>query len=176
MAKFKFTYYGRDGGAQYGVFGVVEAGMTAADRLLICRRGAEVLIQRLREFLAANTFDKNARIRGRLAESLTAREFASIGSVIVSPEGKHHGSYAKRKRSEGYRRAKTGLGRGRSNKSLHHGMTGGVSAQDVGYYLEYGTPRMAPLHWMETVCEQSGDEVQAAMEQAFDEYLASKGF
>ncbi len=174
MANFKVKYYGKDGLVSDASFTVVEAGMSNEDKLKICLAGAEVLLRRLREFLHANTNDPNASVRGRLAESLTAREYPELGSVIVTPQGKHHGKSAKRTRAEGYRRAKTGQGKGR--KQGHHGMSAGVSAQDVGYYLEYGTPRMSALHWMETVCEQAGDEVQQAMEQAFDEYLKFKGF
>lgn len=176
MAKFAVRYFDKNGLTGSVSFDVVAAGMTAEDKLAICRAGADVLIRRLREFLTANTHDPNAAVRGRLAESLTAREYPATGSIIVSPRGTHHGRRARRTRAEGYRRAKTGQGRGRTNKSSHHGMSSATSAMDVGYYLEYGTPRMAPLHWMETVAEQFADEVQAAMEAAWDAYLTQRGF
>lgn len=175
MANFRVRYYTDSGISGDVSFSVLEKGLQPEDKLAILRPGATLLLQRLREFLEANTNDPNSKIRGRLAESLAAVENDVVGSIIVTPRGIHHGKSAKRKRSEGYRRAKTGQGKGRINKSSHHGMAGGVSTTDVGYYLEYGTPRMAPLHWMETVNEQSGDEVQAALEAAWDEYLKSLG-
>lgn len=175
MANFRVRYYTKNGYAGDVSFAVIEKGMLPEDKLKILRPGAELLLQRLRDFLAANTNDPNAEIRGRLAESLKAVENSTIGSIIVTPRGVHHGKKARRKRSEGYRRARTGQGRGRSSKSAHHGMTGGTSAVDVGYYLEYGTPRMAALHWMETVNEQSDADIQAELEAAWDQYLKSLG-
>lgn len=175
MANFRVTYYGKTGVVGDVAFDLFEKGMLPEDKLNILRPGAELLLQRLRDFLEANTNDPNAEIRGRLAKSLIALEFLVDGSIVVTPRGVHHGKKARRRRSEGYRRAKTGQGRGRSNKSPHHGMTGGTAAVDVGYYLEYGTPRMAALHWMETVNEQSDEEVQAALEKAWDAYLTSLG-
>lgn len=143
-------------------------------KLEILRAGAEVLVQRLREFLDANTNDPNAAVRGTLARSIQIVN--RNDRVFVEPKGKHHGKKAARTRAEGYHRAKTGQGRGRSGAGKHHGMSSGVSAADVGYYLEYGTPRMSALHWMETVVEQSADEIEAAMQTAFDNYLESRGF
>ena len=143
------------------------------DKLKICQAGAAVLIDRLRDWLDANTHDLNEAVRGALAKSLKAKEV--YDTVFVQPSGKHHGRKARRTRAEGYHRAKTGQGRGRSNPSAHHGMSSGASASDVGYYLEYGTARMDARHWMETVVEESADEVTAAMAAAFDEYLKSKG-
>lgn len=175
MANFRVKYYSKTGVAGDVSFDVIEKGMQPEDKLAVLRPGAELLLQRLRDFLEANTNDPNAEIRGRLAESLKAVENDVTGSIIVTPRGVHHGKKARRKRSEGYRRAKTGQGRGRSSKSPHHGMTGGTAAVDVGYYLEYGTPRMAALHWMETVNEQSAEDVQASLEKAWDEYLTSLG-
>lgn len=174
MAKINVQYFDKHGYTGEASFSVVEAGMSVEDKLKICLAGAEVLLRRLREFLRANTNDPNADVRGRLAESLTVQPNETTGSVFISPQGKHHGRSARRTRAEGYHRAKTG--QGKAGRQGHHGMTAGVSARDVGYYLEYGTPRMAPLHWMETVCEQADDEVQAAMEKAWDDYLTSKGF
>lgn len=143
------------------------------DKLKICQAGAAVLIERLRDWLDQNTHDLNESVRGTLAKSLKAKD--GFDTVFVQPTGKHHGRKARRTRAEGYRRAKTGQGRGRSNPSAHHGMSSGVSARDVGYYLEYGTARADARHWMETVVEESADEVTAAMAAAFDEYLKSKG-
>lgn len=148
-------------------------GLSDERKLAICRAGAEVLLRRLREYLEANTHDPNRAVRGRLAESLG---ILNLGSFChVEPLGKHHGSYAKRTRAEGYRRAKTGQGKGRSNKSAHHGLSSGISAMDVGYYLEYGTPRMAATHWMENTVEASEEEVLAAMQDEFNRQLDEMG-
>ena len=167
----KFNFYVPDE-ATYTTF-VASGGITREDTLTVCMAGAKVLLERLREWLAANTHDA-ADWAGALAASLVAEPVYS--SVFVQPKGKHHGKSTRDKmnRASGYRRAKTGQGRGRAKKE-HHGMTAGVSASDVGYYLEYGTPRMDARHWMEQTVEAADDEIQAAMEAAWDELLKSKG-
>lgn len=176
MAKFAVYAYseGEDGRKDTTAsFKAQVDGFSDERKLAICRAGAGVLLRRLREFLTANTHDPNPAVRGRLAESLRIRDLGSF--CIVEPSGKHHGSYAKRTRAAGYRRAKTGQGKGRTNKSSHHGLSSGVSAMDVGYYLEFGTPRMPPLHWMETVVEASEEDVIAAMQNEFNLQLDEMG-
>lgn len=181
MAGFHVTYYyggeNAEGRPYVGNTGLslFDHALTGQDAVNILRPAANQLLYRYREFLEANTNDPNAELRGKLAESLQLTEyaFAHDGYISISPQGIHHGKKARRKRSEGYRRAKTGQGRGR--KSTHHGYTSATSARDVGYYLEYGTPRMAALHWMETVNEQADDEIQPMIEEAWDQYLTSLG-
>ncbi|MBQ9685054.1 MAG: hypothetical protein IJV41_00710 [Oscillospiraceae bacterium] len=141
------------------------------DKIAITMAGAKVLQARLVEFL------KPHKRTGALAASITCDPRESSGSVFVGPTGKHHGESTRPRMKEeyGYHRAKTGQGIGRTKKDRHHGLTAGISAVDVGYYLEVGTPRHPALHWMETTLEISGDEIQSAMETAWDEYLKSKG-
>lgn len=164
MANFKVKYYSTGSIS----FDALEKDMQPENKLAILRPAAALLLQRLREFLAANTCDPNKAVRGRLAESLTAAEISAVGSIIVTPRGVHHAS-----RGRGNPRAKAG--RRLKGSKTHHGMTGATTAAEVGYYLEYGTSRMAALHWMETVNEQSAEEIQAALEKAWDEYLTSLG-
>ncbi len=176
MAKFKVyfnTAVEDEKREPYTVLKAAADGLSDERKLAICHAGAEVLLRRLREHLEANTHDPNRAVRGRLAESLGSRDLGSF--CHVEPSGKHHGSYAKRTRAEGYRRAKTGQGKGRTNKRAHHGLNGGISAMDVGYYLEYGTPRMAATHWMENTVEASEEEVLAAMQDECNRQLDEMG-
>lgn len=170
MAKFNVTYY-----EGYGALGSSDKeSLTSADILRICRAGADVLLQRLRDWLETNTHDANAAIRGRLAASLTAKEYPATGSVIVSPTGKHHGKSAGPKtRAAGYHRPKTG--QGSSNNRKRHGMASATSAAEVGYYLENGTPRMRATHWMEITVEAAQEEVLAAMDAETTAVLTEKG-
>lgn len=175
MANFTFELQasGKDMANQYFTLDLMEPGAAAEIREKVCMAGARVLIEKLQEYLQQNTNDPNRRVKGTLAKSLTATVFED-GSVIVGPKGKHHGTGVGRKtRAEGYHRPKTG--QGTSHLRKHHGLTNAVSAVDVGYYLEYGTPRMSAEHWMETTLEQNEDEVLAAMQAAWNEYLESKG-
>ena len=141
-------------------------------KLKVCSAGGKVLLERLREHLQRTTNDPNTAVRGTLAKSLVITEGRS--SVFVGPKGKHHGTGVGRKtKAAGYHRPKTGMGV--SHKRKHHGMTNAVSSQDVGYYLEYGTPRMSAEHWMETTIENCEDEVLDAMQNAWNEYVDSEG-
>lgn len=142
MAKMSVTYSGYE-----TLRAPNEDVFTAEDKMRICRAGAAVLLQKLRDWLTANTSDPNAEVRGRLAASLKGKEYPEAGFIIVGPSGKHHGRKSTpRTRAAGYHRPKSG--QGKSSKRSHHGMSGAVSAQDVGYYLEYGTPEhKRPTGW-----------------------------
>lgn len=103
---------------------------------------------------------------GDLRNSITIQPKNIKGELVarITPKGRHKSSgrgIRMKKRKDGTR-AKSGKYSG--------------SNAEVGYYLEYGTPRIAPRHWMETADEESGEESKAAMEAAFDEILKSKGF
>lgn len=175
MAKFTFELQtpGKDMANQYFTLDLMEPGAAAEIREKVCMAGARVLIEKLQEYLQQTTNDPNRSVKGTLAKSLTATVFKD-GSVIVGPKGKHHGTGVGRKtKAAGYHRPKTGQGISKTRK--HHGMTKAVSAVDVGYYLEYGRPGMAAEHWMENTLEQNENEVLAAMEAAWNDYLNSKG-
>lgn len=47
---------------------------------------------------------------------------------------------------------------------------------DVGYYLEFGTPRMAARHWMENANKEAEPDFDAAMAAAWNEHLNKIGF
>lgn len=174
MAKMTVKMYtpGKDMANQYFTIDMSDADSKETS-LKICRRGAELLLEKLKAHLEETTHDANAAVRGTLANSLKITE-SSSGTCFVGPSGKHHGKGSGLKtKAAGYHRPKTG--QGASSKRKHHGMTDAVSAVDVGYYLEYGTPRMDAEHWMETTLENSEEEILAAMEQAWDEHLKSLG-
>lgn len=45
----------------------------------------------------------------------------------------------------------------------------------VGFLLEYGTPRMDALHWMEQTIESKAGEAMAAAQAALDRWITSLG-
>ena len=57
MANFRVKYFSKTGVAGDVFFDVIEKGMLPEDKLKILRPGAELLLQRLRDFLEANTND-----------------------------------------------------------------------------------------------------------------------
>lgn len=102
-----------------------------------------------------------AQRTGDLAGSITIEErTGDSGAYLhITPKGKHRGSgTGKRKRKNG-----------RSN-----GKYSGTNAE-VGYILEYGSPRISASHWMEETCEEQADNVAQAQQQAWNSLLAEKG-
>ena len=92
---------------------------------------------------------------GQLIESVkAARKKGESPIVAITPKGKRKGAYT-------------------GQRKTHGGGTYQGTNAEVAYVLEYGTPRMAATHWMETTNEEAGDEVVAAEAAVWDEYLKS---
>lgn len=128
----------------------------------IIMAGANLIRDKLRQYL--NTHHRRT---GALADSITAKYF-SDGTAEVEP--------GITKKIGKRRSAQLHGGSGGTSRSKHHGPTGRSTMAEVGYYLEYGTPRMKAAHWMETSNEQSMAEFDAAMARAWDEHLERAGF
>ena len=104
------------------------------------------------------------KITGALAASIKLTRKVSGGELIarIEPKGKHPGSSTgKRMKKEGGKRRSSGSYSG--------------SNAEIAYILEYGSPRIPATHWMETANEGAEEEMAAAMESAWDDYLTSLG-
>lgn len=112
--------------------------------------GAAVLVEKWKEAL------QNIKRTGQLLESIKAkRKKGDDGPfVLVTPEGRRPSEY------RGIRKTKK-MGNYKKTDA------------EVAYVLEYGTPRMAARHWMETANEEASDAVVAAEAAVWDEYLNS---
>lgn len=112
--------------------------------------GAAVLVGKWKETLPA------MKRAGQLIESIKAkRKNGDKGPhVLVTPDGRRPSEY------RGIRKTKK-MGNYKKTNA------------EVAYVLEYGTPRMAATHWMETTNEEASDEVVAAEAAVWDEYLKS---
>lgn len=137
--------------------------LTDSSRLVedLLSDGAIILQECYKEYLTANHF-----VSGKLADSIDYNVLTHQQKVIVGPMGKHHGVNTSTK---GTHRSKTGQGKSYSRK--HHGMRKGATAQEVGYFLEFGSPRMKATHWMEIANEIAADRIFAAQEAIYDNYL-----
>lgn len=65
-------------------------------------------------------------------------------------------------------------GKRKNNKKASKRKKGGTYANtndEVGYVLEYGSPRIKPRHWMETANEEGGAACTEAMQAAWDKRL-----
>jgi hypothetical protein len=130
--------------------------LSDADKMEILMPAAKLLVQRQREKIE-QLFTKRT---GDLADSLTIRQESGEDGAYahIYLKGKHRGS------STGKRKGKR-----RSN-----GRYSGTNAE-VGYILEFGSPRIAARHWMETANEEAADDVVAAEQAAWDDLVTQKG-
>lgn len=126
------------------------------ERLSVIMPGAEVLVEHQRN----NVVSFFTQRSGELAKSLSIREKHddSGGYANIYLKGKHPGSFTGKRR-----------GKRRSN-----GKYSGTNAE-VGYILEYGSPRIAATHWMENANEEAAAEVVNAQQEAWDELMQKKG-
>lgn len=120
----------------------------------VLEAGAAVLIEKWKEKLLP------MKRTGQLIESIKAKhKTGSNGLPVISvaPTGKRKNGYTgRRKKRDG------------SPGGTYQG-----SNAEVGYFLEYGTPRMRATHWMETANEEAADAVIDAESKAFDDFLDS---
>ena len=132
------------------------AQLTDEERMSVIMPGAQVLVERQRGKIQS-VFKQRT---GALADSITIREksddYGAYANIFL--KGKHPGS------STGKRRGKR-----RSN-----GKYSGTNAE-VGYILEYGSPRIAATHWMENANEEAAAEVASAQQEAWNELMQKKG-
>lgn len=126
------------------------------DRMSVIMPAARLLVERQRQMIE-RLFRKRT---GDLANSLTIQQKSDEDGAYANIylKGKHRGS------STGKRRGKR-----RSN-----GRYSGTNAE-VGYILEYGSPRITARHWMETANEEAADDVVAAEQAAWDDLITQKG-
>lgn len=112
--------------------------------------GAAVLVAKWKEVLSA------MKRTGQLIKSIKAKRKTGDNSpyILVTPDGRRRSEY------RGIRKTKK-MGNYKKTNA------------EVAYVLEYGTPRMAATHWMETANEEASDEVVAAEAAVWDDYLKS---
>lgn len=168
MANFKFDFdskYGAD--LQFHK----EAGdVLSIDDLLEILRPAGL---RLKEHFrnALNTLFQ--RRTGSLADSIDIEDDYVLGGdgyaqIKVKPFGKHKGGRLTRRSRAG------GEGRRYAKHNRRVSSTSLTNAE-LGYLLEFGTPRIKATHWMENTNETVEDEIQEIIDDGFTEVLKKKG-
>ena len=137
------------------------AQLSTDDKLFILMPSAQLLLQRQKEKIM-QLFQRRT---GDLEKSLTlkTKETAESPSVVIYLKGKHRGS------SIGKRHKKTPDG-----KIIPSGKYSGTNAE-VGYILNYGSPRIAATHWLEYANEEAEPEVVAAQQEAWNDLVTKKG-
>lgn len=130
--------------------------LTDDEKMSVIMPGARLLLQRQKDKILSLFIQHT----GDLEASLTIEEKSGSDGpyAYIFPKGKHRGS------STGKRKGKR-----RSN-----GKYSGTNAE-VAYILEYGSPRIAATHWLETANEESEEDVVAAQQGAWNDLLTKKG-
>lgn len=133
------------------------ANITDEDKMSVIMPAARLLVQRQREKILSLFTQRT----GDLADSLTIQEKSDDDGAYarIYLKGKHRGS------STGKRKRKDGKGGGKYS---------GTNAE-VGYVLEYGSPRIAARHWMESANEEAEDEVVSVQQEAWNGMITKKG-
>ena len=100
------------------------------------------------------------QISGALAESIVFNLRSEGGGAVahIFLKGKHPNSFTGKR-----------FRRGHSS-----GKYSGTNAE-VGYILEFGSPRIQAAHWMERTNDEAEDEVIAAEQAAWDDIVTKKG-
>lgn len=107
---------------------------------------------------------------GEFADSIDIEDdtVGNYAFITVRPFGR-------RKRGSHKARSRAG---DKTRKYAKHNRTASarkITNIELGYYLEYGTPRMPATHWMETANEQYGETVCDMVEAEFQKLLERKG-
>ena len=87
--------------------------------------------------------------------------------VVIKPDGRRKNSKTSRKSKAGPSNRKYAKHRRTFDTRLKN--------EDLAYFLEYGTPRIAATHWMENTNEEVATEIQDMIETNFTELLKKKG-
>lgn len=110
--------------------------------------------------------------RGKLRELFIQRSGALAASIAIREKTDDNGAYA-----EIYLKGKhpgSGTGKRKRKDGRSNGRYSGSNAE-VGYILEYGSPRIAPRHWMESANDEAEEEVVETMQNAWDDLITQKG-
>lgn len=150
----KFTFNGMD---EISASFEQLANITDEDKMSVIMPAARFLLERQRDKLLSLFTQRT----GDLANSLTIQERNDDTGAFayIFLKGKHRGS------SNGKRKRKDG----RSN-----GKYSGTN-MEVGYVLEYGSPRIAATHWMENANEEAEVEVAEIQQEAWNDLITKKG-
>ena len=177
MAKFKCDFSpvdlpdGRHGssGVHFDASASYFSELTTEELLSVLRPAAEAL----RQYYVDTILRLFRKRTGSLAESIQVIESGrdrpymdlSEASIYVGPKGR-------RKKGSQTRKSRAGSP---NKKYAKHNRSVAAKNEDVAYYLEYGSPRIAATHWLENTNERVAEDIQDMIENEFTELLRKKG-
>lgn len=140
----------------------------STDDILEVLRPAALRLKDIYKEVIETTFRRRT---GSLADSIDIEDNtigSNYASITVKPFGTHKGG----KYTRGSRAGAAGR---RYAKHNRRPSTKAIKNEELAYLLEYGTPRIAATHWMESANEQSADEIHSIIEAEHDKLLKKKG-
>lgn len=144
-----------------------EAGDTLTiDDLLNCLRPAALRLVEAYKATIRNYFNRRT---GSFEDSIEQEDWnvRNDASIMVRPAGKHKGGNVLRKSKAGPADRRYAKHNREVDRTLKN--------EELGYYFEVGTPRIAATHWMENTNEEVAEEIQDMIETEFDNLLRKKG-
>ena len=132
------------------------ANLTDEDRLSVIMPAAQLLVERQKAKIVELFQQRTGDLKDSIKIKVKDDDDGSY--AYISPEGKHRGS------STGKRKGKR-----RSN-----GKYSGTN-EEIGYILNYGSPRISATHWLENANEEAEEEVVAAQQEAWNDLITKKG-
>lgn len=179
MAKFDVKYHASHesdivfGDTSFSGSGNLSSGLTSEDIMSVLRPAAE----RLAEHYKTTILQLFKRRTGSLADSIKLSEGIKMdraymdsaeASIHVGPTGKHKGS----RRAA---RSRAGDADRKYAKHKREAKATSLSNAELGYLLEFGTPRITATHWLENTNDAVEDEIQGIIDNEFTELLKRKG-
>ena len=165
MAKF-YSDFGVSGADL--TFATGKDGVLSTDDLLEVLRPAAI---RLKEHYRNAIIKRFQQRTGSLADSIDFEDNYLAGSYVsfvVKPYGKHKGG-------KYTRRSRAGDPTAKGAKHNRKPKTSGITNMELGYLLNYGTPRIQATHWMENANEEIAEELQSMIDNNFSDLLKKKG-
>lgn len=132
------------------------ANLTDEDRLSVIMPAAQLLVERQKAKIVELFQQRTGDLKDSIKIKVKDDDDGSY--AYISPEGKHRGS------STGKRKGK------RRSNGKYSGTNG-----EIGYILNYGSPRISATHWLENANEEAEEEVIAAQQEAWNDLVTKKG-
>ena len=166
MAKFKCDFNAKTYAYMSGEKGASET-LSLDDLLEVLRPAAMALRDKYKEKLQS----LGLVLTGELADSIDFEDDttgSNFARFIVKPFGR-------RKKGTRTRKSRAGPSGRKYAKHNRSVAAKAISNEELGYLLEYGTPRIDATHWMQLTNEESGEEIQQIIDDEFTKLLKKKG-
>lgn len=165
MAKFTVNWGTND---TYLIGENTSKDVLSTDDVLECLRPAAINLVDYYKQTIRRLFNQRT---GSFAESIDFDDtvVSDYAFIQVKPFGTHKGG-------KYTRNSRAGSAERKYAKHNRRPATKAIKNEELGYLLEYGTPRISPgYHWMESTNEEVAEEIQSIVEDEYTKLLKKKG-